>query len=210
MKKVSLFFLSLIISTNMMAQEIIQLPEPNKNVSTTLFQALQERHSVRNFEDKSIDMPTLSQILWAAIGVNRTDGRMTAPTAVNAQEISVYVATKDGVYLYLNKENALKVISKQDIRKEIADRQTGVANAPVFLIIVSDLGKIRSKVGDRALMMTAKDAGYVSQNICLGAVALGLGTVPRHGMNREVIKSVLGLGNNHELMLNHPIGYPRK
>lgn len=209
MKKISLFALALSMTLGAAAQDVVKLPEPNKNVPTTLFQALQDRRSVRTFDDRAIDMPTLSQLLWAATGVNRSDGRMTAPTATNAQDIQVYVATKDGVCLYQPKTNDLKVVSKQDIRKELADRQAGVANAPVFLLIVSNLNKFGTRGSDNAKLFAAEDAGYVSQNIGLAAVALGLGTVPRHYMNREAIKAALGLDSNHELLLNHPIGYPK-
>lgn len=208
MKGKMLFALALAMGTSTMAQDIVQLPAPDKNVPTTLFQALQDRHSVRSFASTPIDTPLLSQLLWAATGVNRADGRMTAPTATNAQDILLYVATKDGVCLYQPKDNTLKVVATQDIRPALAGSQTAVASAPVFLLIVSDLSKFNARMGDTARQFAAEDAGYVSQNIGLAATALGLGTVPRHIMDRDAVKAALGLGDRHMLLLNHPVGYP--
>lgn len=193
-----------------MSQDLVKLPEPSKDISTTLFQALQNRHSVRSFTAQDISMETLSQLLWAATGVNRPDGRMTAPTAINAQDISVYVASKDGVSLYLPKDNALKAVTKQDIRKDVAARQAGVADAPLFLIIVSDASKFGGINSENAKIFCREDAAYVSQNINLAAAALGLGTVPRHIMNRDAIHTALGLTENQLVVINHPIGYPKK
>ena len=211
MKKSLLFLAPLMFAANCMAAgsggDTVKLPEPDKNVSMTLFDALQNRQSVREFSDKAIDKATLSSLLWAATGVNRPDGRMTAPTAVNAQDISVYVATKDGVSLYMPKENSLKSITKKDIRADLAGRQKNVANAPVFLLIVSDTGKFRWTDGTEKTF-AAMDASYVSQNIDLASVALGLATVPRYMMEREAVSKALNLGEKQLPMLNHPIGYP--
>ncbi|MDT3388468.1 MAG: nitroreductase family protein [Bacteroidota bacterium] len=209
MNKTILLALFLMTGMSAMAQSTTPLPQPDKSVSTTLFTALQNRHSVRNFTDRTIDTATLSQLLWAATGVNRPDGHMTAPTAVNAQDISVYVATKDGASLYLPKEHALKLITTKDIRNDVAGRQTGVANAPVFLIVVSDASKFRNSGDGKMNPMCYLDGGYVSQNICLGATALGLGTVPRGTINQEPVRTALQLTQSQIIVINHPVGYPK-
>ncbi len=210
MKKTILLALTLIMGFSAMAQDVTQLPEPNKDVPTTLFQALQNRHSVRSFTAQEVSLETLSQLLWAATGVNRPDGRMTAPTAINAQDISVYVASKSGVSLYLPKENALKLITRDDVRKEVAARQVGVADAPLFLIIVSDASKFGGANDENAKIFGREDAAIVSQNINLAATALGLGTVTRHIMNREALHKALKLTAEQLIIINHPIGYPKK
>ena len=147
-----MFLIPLMFAANCMAadagKKMTTLPNPKKDVKMTLFDALQKRQSVRGFSEKAIDRTLLSTLLWAATGVNREDGRMTAPTAVNAQDISVYVADKNGVSLYMPKENSLKLITKQDIRAELAGKQKIVANhqteafvAPFFPLIRSELAR---------------------------------------------------------------------
>ena len=213
MKKIILFAIPLILAIAAFAAEpdkdISKLPKPDKKISMTLFDALQKRHSVRSFSDKAIDKKTLSNMLWAATGINREDGKMTAPTAMDARDIIVYVADKDGVSLYLPVENSLKQIIKEDIRPAIAERQKNMASAPIFLLLISDTSRFPRRDGIEATF-AAEDAGYVSQNICLAAEALGLATVPRHMMDRNAIKKALNLNESQLIMLNHPIGYEAK
>ncbi|MBQ9287560.1 MAG: SagB/ThcOx family dehydrogenase [Bacteroidaceae bacterium] len=204
MKKMMMLAFTLVLGINAMAQEV-KLPAPDKKVSTTLFEALQNRKSVRDFTAKELTEAQLSNLLWATIGVNREDGRMVAPTAMNRQEVSVYVATKDGTCLYNPKAHSLTVVSKEDIRPALTGQQKSVANAPIFLVIVSDASKFGNGNGYAEL-----DAGYVSQNICLAAAAMGLGTVPRAMMDRDAVKKALNLGERQLVVLNHPVGYPNE
>lgn len=96
MKKIILALAAAALATSALAQEVIKLPQPDKNVSMTLYQALQQRASVREYSDAQISDASLSQLLWAACGVNREDGRLTVPSAMNTQEESVYVCRADG------------------------------------------------------------------------------------------------------------------
>lgn len=206
MKKVIVTFAMLaMMSIGAYAQEVVKLPVPDKSLNVTLMEALQNRHSEREFNpDKAISDMQLSQILWAACGVNRPEkGNLTVPSAMNVQDIVVYVCSADGVSLYNAKENTLTKVTDKDIRDIIADRQAGMKTAPIFLLLVSDQSKFRFK-GEQ---WGAVDAGYVSQNICLMCAALGLKTVPRGSMNHEKIAEVLGLPETQILELNHPIGY---
>ena len=193
------------VAVNMNAQEVKQLPQPDMQLSVTLTEALQKRRSDREYNaDRDITDQQLSQILWAACGVNRPDKKLlTIPTAVNAQDIQVYVCRKDGVALYQPYDNTLKKVSGEDIRPLLAERQQNMKNAPVFLLIVSDQEKFRHN----AEVYGAMDAGYASQDICLMCAALGLKTVPRAMMNKEAVAKALGLGEKQILELNHPIGY---
>jgi nitroreductase len=143
-------------------------------------------------------------VWWAACGKNRADGRITAPSAVNAQDVMVFVCRSDGAYLYDGQKNTLTLVSSKDLRKAIAGRQSFAATAPVALVLVSDLNKLPQ--GNK--MLGAMDAGYVSENICLACTALGLATVPRATMDHTVLTRELQLTENQELMLNNPIGYP--
>lgn len=192
-----------------MAQDVVKLPEPDKNVPMTLYQALQQRKSVREYSSKDIDDMKLSQLLWAAVGINRPDGHLTAPTAVNAQDITVYVCRKDGAYLYVAKDNALQKVSDKDLRKEVASAQQFAAEAPISLVIVTDNAKFRGGSTNGPTISGAIDAGYVSQNIDLACEALGLVTVPRATMDKDALKKELKLTEAQNPILNHPVGYKK-
>ena len=207
MKKGILTICLSIATVCVMAQDIVKLPEPDKNVPMTLYQALQQRKSVREYSSKDIDDMKLSQLLWAAVGINRPDGHLTAPTAINAQDITVYVCRKDGAYLYMAKDNALQKVSDKDLRKEIASAQQFAAEAPISLVIVTDNAKFRGGSTNGPTISGAIDAGYVSQNIDLACEALGLVTVPRGTMDKDALKKELKLTESQNPILNHPVGY---
>ena len=209
MKRIILTLCLTIATSCLMAQNVIKLPEPDKNVSMTLYQALQQRKSVREYSTKEIDNMKLSQLLWAAVGINRPDGHLTAPTAINAQDITVYVCRKDGAYLYVAKDNTLQKVSDKDLRKEVASAQAFAAEAPVCLVIVTDNAKFRGGSTNGPTISGAIDAGYVSQNIDLACEALGLVTVPRATMDKDALKKELKLTDAQNPILNHPVGYKK-
>lgn len=187
------------------AQEVQPLPKPDKKAKMTLFQALDRRESVREYSDREIPERTLSNLLWAACGINRPgQGRITAPSAINAQDITVYVCRQDGAWKYDAAAHALTKVSDKDLRKQVAGFQDFAATAPVSLVLVSDISKVRnhSELG-------AMDAGYVSENICLACTALGLATVPRATMDKAELAKELKLGDSEVLMLNNPVGYKK-
>ena len=209
MKKILFSVCFIMASMSVMAQDVKRLPEPDKNIKMTLFQALQQRKSVREYSDKDIDDMKLSQLLWAAVGINRPDGRLTSPTAINAQDITVYVCRKDGAWLYVAKENALHRVSDKDLRPAIAANQKFSAVAPVSLVIVTDNAKFRGGSTNGPSISGAIDSGYVSQNIDLACEALGLATVPRATMDKETLKKELKLTDDQHAILNHPVGYKK-
>lgn len=196
-------------TTFFVSAQNVKLPEPDKNVSMTLYQALQQRKSVREYSTKDIDDMKLSQLLWAAVGINRPDGHLTAPTAVNAQDITVYVCRKDGAYLYVAKDNTLQKVSDKDLRESVAANQKFAAVAPISLVIVTDNAKFRGGSTNGPTISGAIDAGYVSQNIDLACEALGLCTVPRATMDKETLKKELKLTDSQNPILNHPVGYKK-
>ena len=209
MKKLFLTSCLIMASTFFVSAQNVKLPEPDKNVSMTLYQALQQRKSVREYSTKDIDDMKLSQLLWAAVGINRPDGHLTAPTAINAQDITVYVCRKDGAYLYGAKDNTLQKVSDKDLRKSVASAQAFAADAPISLVIVTDNAKFRGGSTNGPTISGAIDAGYVSQNIDLACEALGLCTVPRATMDKEALKKELKLTDSQNPILNHPIGYKK-
>lgn len=201
----------LMAATSCKAQDNVQLAKPSMNNQVTLMQALQNRHSTREYAEKEIPNDVLSTVLWAACGINRPEeGKITAPSAINAQDILVYVVRQDGTYLYQPKDNSLQKISSKDLRTAVAGRQRFAASAPVSLLLVSNHNKFPQQIPNEAkVRMGVVDAGYVSENICLACSALGLNTVPRMTMDTETLKKELGLDDNYDLVLNSQIGYPK-
>ena len=205
-----ILFLALLTAGMCFAQKQETLPAPNagKMMKMSLGQALQQRKSVREYSDKTIDQQTLSTLLWAACGINRpADGRITAPSAINAQDITVYVCRADGAWRYEPKDHSLVLVTAQDLRPAVAGRQTFASEAPVCLVLVSDLGKFR--MPNPHMEFGAMDAGYVSENICLACTALGLATVPRASMDKNALTEALGLNEKQIIMLNNPVGWPK-
>ena len=205
MKKYLLSLIFALIAANMNAQEVKKLPQPDMQINVSLTEALQKRRSDRDFKaDGSISDQQLSQLLWAACGVNRADRKLlTIPTAINAQDIQVYVCRQDGVSLYQPYDNSLVKVTSTDVREMLAERQANMKVAPLFLLIVSNQEKFRN--GNE--IYGAMDAGYSSQNIYLMCAALGLKTVARAMMNKDDVAKALSLNEKQILELNHPIGY---
>ena len=200
MNKCISFLLFSLFTTTLMAQDI-NLPAPDKKGGKPLMQALSERKSTRDFQEKELSDKTLSDLLWAANGFNRGDKR-TAPTANNKQELELYVTLKSGIYFYNAKAHKLELIKKGDYRKS-AGTQAFVAIAPVNIIFVSDLEKASSK------NYAFTDCGFVSQNIYLFCASAGLGTVVRGSFNKKELEELLGLPSNKEVLLTQTVGYAK-
>lgn len=188
----------------------ISLPNPDKNVDMTVYQALSFRQSEREYvADKDIDNAVLSQLLWAACGVNRPEEkRITAASALNLQDIKVYVVRADGAWLYEPYTHSLKLASKKDLRKSVAGQQDFAATAPLCLVLVSEQSKFKNQ-DDKAKQMGAVDAGLVSGNIYMACTALGLGTVARATMDQDALRKALKLADTDMLVINHPVGYSK-
>ena len=207
MKKVFLLLCAaMTISSCAVAQQTIELPAPTKSSAMTLAEVLEQRQSSRSFSEQEISDQTLSDLLWMACGVNRTEsGKLTVPSARNMQDVKVYVLRKDGTWLFDAHANNLIKVSDADLRKAAGTPQASVQEAPLFLILVSDQ-RSQQRANEKWGWI---DAGYVSQNICLACTALGLSTVPRAYMDNKTITETLNLGEGQFLILNHPIGYPK-
>ena len=190
---------------------VITLKEADMTLPTTLMQAMSNRKSDREFADKQLSLEELSSLLWAANGVNRENGKRTAPSAVNAQDIDVYVCMASGAYLYDAKKNQLQRITTDDIRSAVAGNQQVMA--PVFLVMIADLSRYPERISsDRARceLMANVDAGYVSGNIGLYCAAANLVTVPRATMDKVALKKALKLTDSQLPIINNPVGYAKK
>jgi nitroreductase len=195
-----------------LAQELkaIQLPAPQTDGGRPLMQALKNRVSSRNFSPEKLPVQVMSNMLWAAFGVNRPEsGGRTAPSASNSQEMDIYVATPDGLYLYDAKAALLKPVLAEDIRA-LTGRQPFVKEAPVNLIYVSDLAKMtRAAPGDREFFAAAH-TGFISQNVYLFCASEGLATVVRVSMDRPALAKAMGLRPDQKITLVQTVGYPKK
>jgi nitroreductase len=213
MKLKSILFLAnlILFAFSVSAQEFapIQLNAPSKERGANIMEALANRRSTREFSPEKLSLQDLSDLLWAANGINRPDGRRTAATARNNQDIDVYAIMEEGSYLYDAKSHTLLPIAPGDHRGLIADAQASVKTAPVSLLMVSDLSRFVGLDPASRPIWGALDAGIVSQNIMLFASACGLVTVPRVYMKKEELKTVLRLSDTQIPMINNPVGYPK-
>ncbi len=206
-----LLFTGLILS---LAQEptVIKLPEPQTDGGRPLMQVLKARQTAREFGPET-KLPTqvLANLLWAANGVNRPDGKRTAPSAVNWQNIDIYVATAEGLYLYDAAQNALKVLLTQDVRAATG-QQAFVKTVPLDLVYVADYSKAKTAKGENpnADAWSAAGVGFISQNVYLYCASEGLATVVRGMFDREALGKVLNLRPGQKIILTQSVGYPKK
>ncbi|MDR3226734.1 MAG: SagB/ThcOx family dehydrogenase [Prevotellaceae bacterium] len=211
MKVLSIIFAMLFAATSIGAQSLspIKLNEPDKNRGTSVMQALNARQSTREFSTEKLTLQDLSDLLWATNGVNRADGRRTAATARNNQDIDVYVIMEEGAYFYDAVANELKPVAAGDFRGLIADAQASVKDAPVSLLVVSDISRFKGLEIETQKQWGALDAGIVSQNIMIFASGCGFVTVPRVYMKKDELKKALNLTETQIPMINNPVGYPK-
>lgn len=185
----------------------IQLKAPEKKAGLSVMETLANRHSTREFSNKKLTLQELSNVLWAANGINRPEkGMRTAPSAMNAQEVDVYVCMEEGAFLYDAKSNQLQPVIQEDLRGLVGGKQAFVINAPVILLMVSDLSKLPGGNSEQTKLMAAIDAGIVSQNISIACSGLGLITVPRASMDKEALAQKLKLKSTQLLLMNNPVG----
>ncbi len=187
--------------------KITKLPEPQMDKGKPLMQVLKDRQSTRTFSNRDIPLQELANLLWAADGINRKEsGKRTVPSAMNRQEIDVYVSNKDGLFRYDAQEHALITIHNCDIRS-LTGTQGYVATAPVNLIYVANLDKMGS---DRqSNIETANiDAGFIAQNVYLYCASENMATVVRGSVDRNKLATEMGLGPNQYIIVAQTVGYP--
>lgn len=185
----------------------ISLPEVVRTGGMPLMEAISLRRSGRDIDpSKDIDLQTLSNLLWAAFGINRTKGR-TAPSSHNRQEIELYVCLKSGVYRYNPVENLLEMLFEKDMRAETGS-QPFVGEAPVEIALVSDTTKITGKTPQGVIESTYADTGFICQNIYLFCASEGLSTVTRALVPKEELAAKWNLHPGQIITLVQTVGYP--
>ena len=190
-------------------QKPLSLLTPRVSGGKPLMQALGARSSSRSFKSDKLPLQVLSDLLWAAFGINRPEsGKRTAPSAMNWQEIDIYVALSDGLYLYDAKANVLNPVHARDIRG-LTGLQDFVKEAPVNLVYVADFSRVTKAEGEDKLINTAADAGFISQNVYLFCASEGLATVVRGSLDRQALARAMNLRPDQKIILAQTIGYPK-
>jgi nitroreductase len=205
--------------------QTIKLNEPNKDRGLPFMETLSVKASAREWSDRDLSLQDLSDLLWAANGINRPDEKKyTASSAQNAHDVAIYLFMKEGVYLYDADDHALQPVLTGDFRSQIMmtppprPKDAGgppppppppPSNPPLQIILVSDVSRFKFGPPELKPEWGAIDAGIVSQNISLFCAATGLKTRPRASMDKEKITNLLKLNDTQYVFLNHPIGYAK-
>jgi len=201
----------------------IPLPPPKLTPSRSLARALQRRQTNREIGDRKLSLQSLSNLLWAAWGVNRKQGPFglpgrTAGSASNSQEIDVYVAREEGTYLYEARRHRLLPVAAGDLRPLAIGRGQGSAGAtaPVRLIFVADIDRLANTAGfqepglrDPAVQRSYYyvDTGLIAANVYLYAAAAGLAAW-FHNCDRARLPGRLRLREEQRVLFAQTVGYP--
>lgn len=187
---------------------LVSLPPPEKRGGLPLMEALARRHSSRDFAPDPLPLQLLSNLLWAAYGINRADGGRTAPSALNVQEIDIFVALPSGAYCYVAVTHELHLVAPSDLRR-VTGYQDFVDEAPFDLVYVADHSRMSLiPVGQRESYASVA-AGAITQNVYLFAASNGLATVIRAWIDRAAIADALGLTHDQQVLLSQTVGYPK-
>ena len=209
--KVFIFLIFLAIqASSVYAEELkaITLPVPQTETGNPLMQILKERKSERVFSSREIPLQVLSDMLWAANGINRPgSSKRTAPSAMNMQEIDIYVAKSDGLYIYDATSNILLPIISKDIRG-LTGSQAFVKDAPLNLIYVANYSKMGSMQDKDKDFYAATDTGFISQNVYLYCASEGLATVVRGLIDKPTLREAMKLRPDQKIILTQTVGYP--
>ena len=187
----------------------IALPPPQTTIGKPLMQALQLRQSSREFADALVAPQDLSNLLWAADGINRKEsGKRTAPSAMNWQEVDVYVVLREGTYLYNPKTNDLELVAAGDLRG-LAGVQGFVKEAPLNLVYVADFARAGKGNDEDKKIYTAADVGFIAQNVYLYCASQGLAAVVRASLDRPTLATALKLRADQKIILAQTVGHPK-
>ena len=205
-----LLALMLIPAALLCAQELkpVALPAPQTTGGKPLMEVLKARQSTRAFTDRKLEPQVLSNLLWAAWGINRADGRRTAPSASNRQEMTIYVVMAEAAYQWDAVTNALNPVAPGDLRAATGT-QEWVAQAPLNLVYVADFSKFKGSDDDGKNATANADTGFISQNVYLFCASEGLGTVVRGSTDRVALAKALNLRPEQRVILAQTVGYPK-
>ncbi len=189
--------------------QVIKLPAPQMEGGRPLMQVLKDRHSSREFKTDKLPLQVLSNLLWAADGVSRADGKRTAPAAMNVHNIVLYVVLSEGVYTYDPVKNVLDLVVAGDLRA-LAGTQDFVKTAPLNIVYVADLAKLKRGEEQSKMTTSWSHAGFIAENVYLFCASEGLAVVVRGMIDREAIAKAFKLGPDLRPILGQTVGYPSK
>ncbi len=204
------FFFAASIAVAAQDSSGIALPKPQLDKGRPLMQVLQERKSSRVFDSRPLPRQELSNLLWAAFGVNRPEsGGRTAPSAMNMQEIDLYVSLSDGLFRYDAKNHSLKKIHGKDIR-DLTGKQPFVKDAAANIILTADFSRMKKADEAGKKLFAAADAAFISQNMYLYCASEGLATIVRAYIDKPALASAMQLKPEQEVIFVQTVGYPKK
>ena len=184
------------------------LAKPNMSGGKPLMQTLKERQSIRDFKPGSLSTQQMSDLLWAAFGMNRPEiDHRTAPSAQNTQDIDIYVATAEGVFLFQAKPHALKKVSDRDMRTLTSGQPFGKI-APIQLIYVSDYARMPKVKPELRDLYAGVDTGCIVQNVYLYCASEGLASVV-HELDREPLAKAMNLRPDQHIVVAQAVGFPK-
>jgi nitroreductase len=187
----------------------IKLLPPQMEGGMPLMQAFKQRHTGRHYRGDKLPLQVMSNLLWAAYGINRPDsGGRTVPTTMDMREFDIYVIMAEGVYVYDPKGNVLQPVIASDLRG-LAGVQPYVREAPVNLVYVADYSRM-GKVGDSADFYADCDVGFISQDVYLYCASEGLETVVRAWVDKAALSGAIKLKPGQKIILAQSVGYPKK
>jgi nitroreductase len=184
-----------------------ELPPPRSQGGKPLIQTLKLRRSIREYSDRPLPVQVLSDLLWAAFGINRPSGDRTAPYWRHIMVIDVYAAMADGVWLYEPKRHVLLAHSRADIRSHTG-LQDFVANAPLNLVYVAHGERMRDISANEGRLYASVDSGFIGQNVYLFCASEGLATVFRGAVDYEKLNRIMQLGTDQFVTFAQTVGYP--
>ncbi len=185
----------------------LDLPAPQRASSVPLAEALQQRKTTREFKLEALSTQALADLLWAAFGINRPQtGQRTAPSAMNSQEVDIYVALQRGLFLYNAASNRLDPVLEGDFRPKTSS-QAFAKQAPVVLIYVADLPRLSKAKPESRPFYAAVDTGAIVQNVYLHCAAAGLGTVV-YDLDRPPLANAMKLRPEQSIVLCQAVGNP--
>ncbi len=189
----------------------VTLPAPQMTGGKPLMDVLKERKSTREFKKDALPMDVLSNLLWAAAGVNRDDpDYRTAPSTRNCNAIELYVVSDKGVYLYEPVGHRLKKVLDCDLRAATG-MQDFVGKAPINLVYVADYSKYPATMTDEQKQTYAgADSGFIGQNVYLYCASAGLGCVFRGMVDKDALHDQLRLPVLKKVVYAQTVGYPAK
>lgn len=195
------------VNTMTLTTPLLSIDTDVGDLAVPLLQLLLKRKSMRNFSDRHLSLETLSHLLWSACGINRpAEAHRTNPSARNWQEIDVYVAMEQGLYLFDPHTFTLHLLQEKDLRARTGT-QDFVQHAPLNLIYVADLAKMEEGVMDEQEFYAALDTGFISQNVYLYCAAAGLATVVRGLLDRPGLAQAMHLRPNQKIIAAQSVGY---